>query len=284
MSQVIYSVRNWDAYYENSESRKIKHCRYVLTPNKHDGRGYGRMMAHPEGERLFAAWNAIIQVASKCQERGVLKDQDGPLTASDLSFKTRLKVETFELALKFFSDASMGWLSAEPVNSEQISLFPGRSGDHPETSGRHPGIPPIEGKGREQKGIEQQEVMSPPAAATTAPEVNGHKKPEKPKFPEGSIPLKLALYFEKFRVTWAPGCKPADAARLQLWAHHFDLMVRIDERTPRRISEMIVAIDHAKPDRSGFEWRRNILSAETLRQRWNEGKLAMFEEAMNGTR
>ncbi len=142
----IYSVHNWDVHYENSESRKVKTCRYVCTPNKHDGRGYGRMMAHPESERLFAAWNAIIQVASKMPSRGILKDQDGPLTPQDMAFKTRLKAETFQIAFSFFSDQSMGWMD----KSSEISQSPEISGD----AGKNP-------LGREGKGMEGKPPIPP---------------------------------------------------------------------------------------------------------------------------
>jgi hypothetical protein len=164
MSAILYSVKNWDKLYENNDSRKVKTCRYVYTPNKHDGAGYGRMMAHPEGERLFAAWNAIIQVASKMPNRGILStNPETPgnfpgnpgdfLTAEDLAFRTRLKPETFKIALDFFSHPEMGWLELKTSNSiekrnerEIIPELP------PE-----PGNNGVEGKGTEGKGREYKE-------------------------------------------------------------------------------------------------------------------------------
>jgi hypothetical protein len=110
------------------------------------------MMAHPEGERLFAAWNAIIQVASKMHSRGVLKDQDGPLTASDLEFKTRIKAETFDLAFAFFSSREVGWLDKETVNLSENGQSSILSEHPPEVSGESPDFSPL--KGREEKGRE----------------------------------------------------------------------------------------------------------------------------------
>ena len=164
-SPPLYSVRHWNDYYESSETRKLRTCRFVYTPNKHDGSGFGRMMAHPEGERLFAAWNAIIQVASKMPKRGVLRtspDASGNspgvpgdnLTASDLAFRTRLRQSTFEMALAFFSSKEMGWLDSDPPISEENRQFQ-------EIPGNSPGVPGetgAEGKGIELKGREDQEV------------------------------------------------------------------------------------------------------------------------------
>lgn len=165
MNAILYSVKNWDDLYENKESRKVKTCRYVYTPNKHDGSGYGRMMAHPESERLFAAWNAIIQVASKMPNRGILSTNPGTpgnfpgspgdfLTASDLAFRTRLKPETFVLALSFFSSPEMGWLEKKTPNL-------GENQNPSEIPGEFPGTPGktgVEGKGIEGKGREDQEA------------------------------------------------------------------------------------------------------------------------------
>ena len=160
----LYIVKGWDKLYENNDSRKVKTCRYVCTPNKHDGAGYGRMMAHPEGERLFAAWNAIIQVASKMPNRGTLSTNpetpgDFPgtpgdfLTAQDLAFRTRLKPETFQLALDFFSNPEMGWLEVKTANLEQKC---NEREIIPESPGT-PGKSGVEGKGREGNRREDQE-------------------------------------------------------------------------------------------------------------------------------
>lgn len=168
MTTPLYTVRNWDALYENNDSRKIKNCRYVCTPNKHDGAGYGRMMAHPEGERLFAAWNAIIQVASKMPERGVLaKGGDSPgtsrehLTAFDLSFRTRIRVETFEMALSFFSSTEIGWLDVKPANLEGLKQLPDNLPGPPDNLPRMGEKFRIEGKGIEGNRREPQEGGSP---------------------------------------------------------------------------------------------------------------------------
>ncbi len=165
-SPPLYSVRHWNDYYESSETRKLRSCRFVYTPNKHDGSGFGRMMAHPEGERLFAAWNAIIQVASKMPKRGVLRtspDASGNspgvpgdnLTASDLAFRTRLKQVTFEMALTFFSSKEMGWLDVDPPNSEENQHLREIPGNSPEASGETG----AEGKGIEGNGKEDQDAV-----------------------------------------------------------------------------------------------------------------------------
>ena len=105
----LYIVRNWDAIYENSESRKRDNLKWVATPNEHQGSGWGRMVAHKKRVELFCAWNLIIQIASKCPERGALKKGDIIYSAEDLSFKTGFPTSIFELAFSFFSNKNNRW-------------------------------------------------------------------------------------------------------------------------------------------------------------------------------
>jgi len=110
------------------------------------------MVSQKDAVDLFAAWNIIIQVASKCPVRGVLKDSDGvPLIPEDLSFMSRLPVRIFKRAFEFFSNDLIGWLECENLDkNDEIPELPGTPGN----SRKSPGNLHIEGKGREGKGIE----------------------------------------------------------------------------------------------------------------------------------
>lgn len=110
----IYSIANWDDNYEVSQSRKCKKLSWVAFKNSHDGNGYGRVAAHPKATDLFAAFILIVEVASKCKDRGVLSDKNGvPLTAEDLAFKTRFPVDIFTLAFEELVRPEIGWLEVE---------------------------------------------------------------------------------------------------------------------------------------------------------------------------
>lgn len=141
-----YAIKDWEKHFENSESRKIKSLTWVPVKNKHDGKGYRRVVAHPKSIQVLCAWYLIVQVASKMPVRGVLRDDDGPLTTSDLAFKTGLPEHIFEEAFKVLSADNIGWL---------LRLKPDGVPEAPETSGDVG----IEQKGTEGKGTE---VFSPP--------------------------------------------------------------------------------------------------------------------------
>src|SRR4051812_44415687 len=98
-----YRVRDWDSLYENSETRKLKKLSWVPIPNRHDGKGYRRLLASPEGPGSFGAWILILEVASRCPTRGVLVDTDGPIDSRGMADKTGYPEKLFKTAFKLLS-------------------------------------------------------------------------------------------------------------------------------------------------------------------------------------
>lgn len=150
-----YAVKNWERDFENAESRRTRHLRWVPVPNRHDGRGYRRLTRHPRAPEIFSAWCLILQVASKMPTRGILEDDDGPLTADDLSDKTGFHSEVFELAFNVLSDNKIGWI----IDVSSSNEHPGMPGQSAGTSGDAR----VEGKGREWNGSE---LKTPPTPAS----------------------------------------------------------------------------------------------------------------------
>lgn len=111
----VYRVRDWPRHFETHESRKLKTIKWVAVPNKHDGRGFRRLIH--AGPDVFGAWILILQVASKCPERGVLADADGPLTPEDLEAKTGCPATVFAAALKLLCSPAIGWMEAVQVRA-----------------------------------------------------------------------------------------------------------------------------------------------------------------------
>jgi len=148
-----YAIKDWSKHFENSESRKYKSLSWVPMKNKHDGKGYRRVCQHPQSVQVFCAWCLLVQVASKMPVRGVLRDDDGPLTASDLSAKTGLPEAIFTEAFTVLTDGKIGWLILDP--SEPAGISPNLPG---ETNG--------EQNRTEQTGMEQNN--HPPKSALMA--------------------------------------------------------------------------------------------------------------------
>lgn len=118
---MTYSIRDWDRYFENNRTRELKELKFVIIPNKQDGDGYTELLDHPNGAAHFGAWCSMIQVASKCEPRGVLvRDGKKPHDSASLSRMTRIPKPVFDEALPRLK--SIGWIE-ESHTGEQESLF-----------------------------------------------------------------------------------------------------------------------------------------------------------------
>jgi hypothetical protein len=150
------SIANWDRLYENNRSRSIKALDWVPVPNKHDGEGYAMVMAHPKAAEIYTAFHLMLQVASRCHPRGTLVRPDGrALTAETLALKTRTKPAWFTLAIEVLSDPEIGWITVKEVADPHSGAMTA----HPDamTTQSTDALAPLEGKGREEKGIEGRE-------------------------------------------------------------------------------------------------------------------------------
>jgi hypothetical protein len=157
----LFRVRDWMAHFENSGTRKLDRLRFVLVPNKHDGKGYARLAARPEPEQLFCSFVLLLEIASKSPARGYLCDEEGPFTADDCAVMTRMPARGFERAFDELPGAAIGWLDKFEARdrSEILPLFDSKPGDSPTSdppSGRKrekPGEFLPDWKGREWNGI-----------------------------------------------------------------------------------------------------------------------------------
>jgi len=118
LAVTMYKIKNWDSIYENSESKKYKKLSWVAVPNKHEGKGWGRMVAQKNNIHLFCGWNLIVQIASKCNPRGSLVDDGKALTAEDMAFMTGFPESLFKVCLNWFSDPKIAWLEDLRKSSE----------------------------------------------------------------------------------------------------------------------------------------------------------------------
>lgn len=187
-----YAIRNWEALFETSETRKLDALRWVATPNAHDGLGYVVLITAVDGPALFGCWNAILQLASRGDKasRGRLERDGRALTPEDIALLIRMPVELVERTLEMCSSDRVGWLQL--VKHEQAELplpignpatpaaNPGRSGSAPASPARMEwnGIERIEGRGEKEAP-----VVAPKALPL----------PTVPPPPQASLPLSPVL-------------------------------------------------------------------------------------------
>lgn len=105
-----YRIVDWEKHFEISQSKRAGKITWVAVPNKHDGKTFRRIARHPRAPELYAAWQLLVQVASKMPTRGVLRDEDGPTRSVDLADMTGFPQCIFDLAFDVLSTREFRWL------------------------------------------------------------------------------------------------------------------------------------------------------------------------------
>lgn len=111
-------------------------------------------MALQNGPAIYGAWILTLQVASKCPERGVLADEDGPLTAEVLALKTGCPESLFDEVFAELTRQKIPWLEADHLDDAGNVV----AGQESATSGlpEHPADAGLKGTERkEQNGKEE---------------------------------------------------------------------------------------------------------------------------------
>jgi hypothetical protein len=106
----MYRIRNWKRIFEKAQTREVHRTSWVAVPNSFEGRGFRRLMSRPDGIAIYGAWVLIVEIASKCPDRGELVRDGTPLTCEDLALMTGGQVEAFRTAIEVLSQPEIGWI------------------------------------------------------------------------------------------------------------------------------------------------------------------------------
>lgn len=113
----VYRIKNWNGlqFERHDNSRVNGPMRWVAIPTKHDGKGFRKLMREPDGPALYGCWVLLVAVAAKCDVRGTLADEDGPLSVEDISLKTDAAEDHISRAITFLM--SIGWVEQVPLSA-----------------------------------------------------------------------------------------------------------------------------------------------------------------------
>lgn len=121
-----YKIVDWGKCYENNRTREMRRMSWVPMPNRHDGDGYTQLLDHPNGAAHFGAWCALVQVASKCDERGTLMRSGGiGHDPESLERITRIPVKVWSEVLPRL--LQIGWLQDLGLPQEPAECPPTES-------------------------------------------------------------------------------------------------------------------------------------------------------------
>lgn len=183
---VLYSIRDWDRHFEVAQSRKIDGpLKWLPMPCKHDGLGFRRIMAMENGPAIYGAWVLILQVAAKCETRGVLMDENGPLDANDLAAKTGCPAAVFSTALNVLLSKKIGWIvGAEWEQSgSAVALQDRTEQDRTEQNNTGAASPPLLDSAKKVPPASDDPTKPPPPPAKA--------KPLEPRAEDIPIPAEL---------------------------------------------------------------------------------------------
>jgi hypothetical protein len=210
----ILRVHDWDELYENNRTRNLKVLAWIPYPNRLDGDGYTELVDHANGAAHLGAWTTIIQVASRCEPRGVLvRDNGEPHTPLSLARVSRLPAEIYEEVIPRL--VKIGWLTPHHSATAQHECATGphlsATAPHDAASESAPKERMNEWKeGKEPDPFFQHECATGPHLSATAPHVSAtrplsHDQPSEAQSLDGP--------FEWFKGMWLGGI-PEDCWRV----------------------------------------------------------------------
>ncbi len=118
----MYTITNWDDWYETCETRKYKTLKWIPLPVKLDGRNYQRLMKTKRGPQIFGCWCAILEAASKGNPRGVFMDRDGnPYNTEDIALVIDMPEPLVAETLTVLSTPPFDWVSTATTGESPAS-------------------------------------------------------------------------------------------------------------------------------------------------------------------
>jgi len=126
----MYKIRDWEKYYETSETRKWKTLKWLPLPVKLDGRNYRRMMKlkRKKGAAVYGCWCSLLAVATKGVPRGSFQDSTGnAFTLDDMELMTEMPQSLIRETLSIVSKPPYLWVESvgaeeSPASTEECSV------------------------------------------------------------------------------------------------------------------------------------------------------------------
>lgn len=115
LTETTWEIKDWKKLYERAELRdgRVIEWKYVPIQIRLNGGGYKRLMRTPKGREVFGIFIAMCELAANMRpRRGVLADENGPLSLEDMSLKLSLPEKAIRAAIEVLSAPPICWLIA----------------------------------------------------------------------------------------------------------------------------------------------------------------------------
>lgn len=273
-TQLVYKIAKWSETYETSESRRYKTLTWVSMPVGFDSNGYQLLIEHhpDDSAAMYGAWCALVSIAAKCGNRGVLANSKGePLTPERCARLAYMQPEPFRKLFAWASSEDVRWLEVTDLTQQTLNNDPTATQQSPNN---RTGVKQSS-NGRQTATVELPNLTKPnltkpkdksSCRSLAASDVEEPPKAKKVKATEEDRLTAIAIMQGVQKVT--PRSKSFRGSKVEAttdrWSEEVRLIREQDKRTHDEIKDLF-----EWANRDAF-WRANILSPKKLREKWDQ--------------
>ena len=87
-------IRNWAIYFGNGQTRRIKNLTYSLSPVDYSSMTRKTLLRKgAAGYQALAVFSELIDMATRCPQRGLLVESTGAITPEQIAARTGMPLE-----------------------------------------------------------------------------------------------------------------------------------------------------------------------------------------------
>ncbi len=125
-------IKNWAIYFENGQTRRIKNLTYSLSPVDYSSMTRKTLLQKgAAGYQALAVFSELIDMATRCPQRGLLVESTGPITPEQIAARTGMPLEDVVQSLELLANKAVAWIGYVACPQRLIvsgSLRTGRKG------------------------------------------------------------------------------------------------------------------------------------------------------------
>ncbi len=125
-------IKDWQIYFENGQTRRIKNLTYHLSPVDHSSLVRKALLRKGSaGYQALAVFSELIDLATRCPQRGLLVEGTGPIMPEDIAARTGIALEDVTRSLELLASKEVAWTQYVACPKRLIvsgSLRTGRKG------------------------------------------------------------------------------------------------------------------------------------------------------------
>ncbi len=104
-------IKNWQIYFENGQTRRIKNLTYSLSPVDYSSMTRKALLRKgAAGYQALAVFSELIDMATRCPQRGLLVESTGAITPEQIAARTGMPLEDVVQSLELLARKEVAWI------------------------------------------------------------------------------------------------------------------------------------------------------------------------------